>query len=283
MSDNKRQPRTFNLDDLDNAQNDPPELRKPQKSKSITKKPSAKSKVRKPRVVKDAALLQATPDEAAQRANLPALNADGFADSLTPPPPPLVKKRFRWSRILWLGITGLISLGIGLWVDQLIRDLFIRQDWLGWLAVAFAGLLVIAAIAIVFRELMSLRRMAGIDDLRNKASLAIENDDAKSATAVVDSLQELYQNRPDTARGRASLEEHRNQIIDGSDLITLAERDLLKPLDDKARALVMGSAKRVSVVTAVSPRALVDVGYVLVENARLIRRLSELYGGGHPP
>jgi putative membrane protein len=34
----------------------------------------------------------------------------------------------------------------------------------------------------------------------------------------------------------------------------------------------------VSLVTAVSPRALVDIAYVTFEAARLIRRLAELYG-----
>jgi hypothetical protein len=38
-------------------------------------------------------------------------------------------------------------------------------------------------------------------------------------------------------------------------------------------------ARRVSVVTAISPRALVDVLFVLTEILRLIRRLSTLYGG----
>ncbi len=40
----------------------------------------------------------------------------------------------------------------------------------------------------------------------------------------------------------------------------------------------MNAAKRVSLVTAVSPRALVDVGYILFESFKLIRTLSELYG-----
>jgi len=50
-------------------------------------------------------------------------------------------------------------------------------------------------------------------------------------------------------------------------------------LDQKAKTLVMGSARRVSIVTAVSPRALVDIGFVLVENIRLIRQIADLYGG----
>ena len=43
--------------------------------------------------------------------------------------------------------------------------------------------------------------------------------------------------------------------------------------------LILDAAKRVSLVTAVSPRALVDVAYVVFEAGRLIRRLAELYGG----
>src|SRR5690606_13555203 len=53
---------------------------------------------------------------------------------------------------------------------------------------------------------------------------------------------------------------------------------LLAPLDAQAQRLILDAAKRVSVVTAVSPRALVDLAYVLFEASRLIRRLAELYG-----
>ena len=59
----------------------------------------------------------------------------------------------------------------------------------------------------------------------------------------------------------------------------LAESELLLPLDRQARQLVLSSAKRVSLVTAISPRALIDVLFVLAENLRLIRRLATIYGG----
>ena len=39
------------------------------------------------------------------------------------------------------------------------------------------------------------------------------------------------------------------------------------------------AAKRVAAVTAISPRAAVDIVYVLWESVRLIRRLATLYGG----
>jgi putative membrane protein len=43
--------------------------------------------------------------------------------------------------------------------------------------------------------------------------------------------------------------------------------------------LILNSSKRVSVVTAVSPRAVVDLAYVLFEVTRLVRAMAELYGG----
>src|SRR5690606_15068601 len=57
------------------------------------------------------------------------------------------------------------------------------------------------------------------------------------------------------------------------------ERELLAPIDARARKLVLDAAKRVSLVTALSPRAFLDIAYVMFESARLLRRLSALYCG----
>jgi putative membrane protein len=62
-------------------------------------------------------------------------------------------------------------------------------------------------------------------------------------------------------------------------MIKLAERELMSPLDMEARRLVSVAAQRVSVVTAVSPRAAIDVLFVLAAALRLIRQLARLYGG----
>ena len=72
---------------------------------------------------------------------------------------------------------------------------------------------------------------------------------------------------------------HTDDIIDGADMIKLAERELMTPLDQEARRLVSSAAQRVSVVTAVSPRAVIDVLFVFVAALRMIRQLARLYGG----
>ncbi|MEP3277313.1 MAG: TIGR01620 family protein [Stappiaceae bacterium] len=204
----------------------------------------------------------------------PALEGDPAAETIAP-----VSNGLRWGRFLWIGLGGLVSLAFGLAIDQLIRDLFARTDWLGWAGLGLVGLAGIGLVGLIIRELYGLARLAKIDRLRGKFEVAAEKDDAGAAKGAIRELTSLYQDRPETAKGRAALAAHEGEIIDGRDLVSLAERDLLLPLDAKARRLVLESAKRVSVVTAVSPRAIVDLLFVLVSNLRLLRQLSALYGG----
>ena len=274
MSDTKRRaPRSFSVAP------EPVEIdvKTTAKPKAVKRKP-VKAAKRVPKTIAKTVELEILPDEAAQRVEV---DDRAIEEQLTPPTPDInsSSKRFRWSRLFWIALTGLVSLAVGLWIDQLIRDLFARTDWLGWVATGLTILLVFTVFALAFREFRAIRRMAKIDRMRITAAEIEASNDMKSANRLVADLDNLYTGRPDTARGRSLLSEHQGEILDGRDLVHLAERDLLQPLDQKARALVMGSAKRVSVVTAVSPRALVDIGFVLFENMRLIRQLSELYGG----
>jgi putative membrane protein len=89
----------------------------------------------------------------------------------------------------------------------------------------------------------------------------------------------FYRRRAETARGRAALARQRKEIIDGRDLIALAETELLLPLDKQANKIVLGAAQRVALVTAISPRALVDLLFVGGQILGLIRRLAVLYDG----
>ena len=74
------------------------------------------------------------------------------------------------------------------------------------------------------------------------------------------------------------MEGHLGDIIDGADLVRLAERELMAPLDSRRAALVTAAATRVSAFTALSPRAAVDMLFVLGTALVVVRRLSLLYG-----
>lgn len=189
------------------------------------------------------------------------------------------RRRWSLSKVL-LGALGiLVSFAIGIWTEDLIRALFTRADWLGWTALGVALIALASFVAIIVRELLALRRLASVQHLRKDAADAAERDDMAAARKAVDALRTIAVGLPETARGRQMLDGLTDDIIDGRNLIRLAETEILRPLDREARALILNASKRVSIVTAISPRALVDIGYVIFESARLIRRLSQLYGG----
>jgi putative membrane protein len=73
--------------------------------------------------------------------------------------------------------------------------------------------------------------------------------------------------------------DHARDVHDAGELLTMADREMVAPLDREARRFITRSAKRVATVTAMSPMALIAVGYVLIENLRLLRSLAALYGG----
>jgi len=214
-------------------------------------------------------------------------NRSGTTILLAPEPEPSLpvataflppQRRFRWGRMFWIALGGLVSLAIGLGIAQLIESLFARSASLGWLGAGLAALTVLALVVVIGREVRSLMKLAAVESLRERAAAVIASDDRDAGRAVLRDLLKLFHNAPAMARSRTNLETHLDEIIDGADLIRLAERELMSPLDREARRLVSAAAKRVSVVTAVSPRAAVDMLFVLISAAQMIRRLAQLYG-----
>jgi putative membrane protein len=167
-------------------------------------------------------------------------------------PPVPARKGFRWGTLFWTSLGGLVVLGTGLGIVSLIDDLFARSEGLGFLGLALTALLVLASIVIAAREIAGLARLASIEDLHRRALGAIAADDRSQADAVVRDLVKLAHDNPHLARARAALRSHGSDIIDGADMVRLAERELMTPLDQEARRLVSAAAQRVSIVTAVS-------------------------------
>jgi len=248
---------------------------RPRRPAAFSLSPDAPEKEpRRPAAFEDAVTL--TPD-----AEDPFIATTAGLPDLVPPVATPRPRRLTLGRIATGALGLLVSLAVGLWVDALIRDLFSRNDWLGYLALAAAAVAVLALFGLVVRELSGLRGLAAVQDLKRDIADAAASPSPAVGRAIVARLVHLLAARPQTARGRARLAETEGEIIDAAQLVDLAERELMAPLDREARALILGAAKRVSIVTAVSPRALVDLGYVIFESSRLVRAMAELYGG-HP-
>jgi putative membrane protein len=189
------------------------------------------------------------------------------------------RRGFRWGALFWSALGGLVVLGLGLSTARLIEDLFARSEGLGYLGLVFAFAAALALVVVTAREAFGLARLATIEKMHLRAAAALVSDDRAESRVIVQDLLKLAHQNPHLARARAALQGHAEDIIDGADMIRLAERELMTPLDQEARRLVSSAAQRVSIVTAVSPRALIDVLFVFVASLRMIRQLARLYGG----
>jgi putative membrane protein len=245
MSEHSRRPATFKLDDAGVVVMDPDDVSRPARG-----------------------TVQITPE--ADSALLPV-------PVETPMLP--VRRGLRWGAVFWAAVGGLVLLGAGLGVTGLIEDLFARSESLGILGLVFAFAAALALAVVATREALGLARLAAIEKMHLRAAAALASDDRAESRVIVQDLLKIAHQNPQLARARAALQGHAGDIIDGADLIRLAERELMTPLDQEARRLISSAAQRVSIVTAVSPRAVIDVLFVFAASLRLIRQLARLYGG----
>jgi putative membrane protein len=225
----------------------------------------------------DPSLVAETPPEASAPDGL-----EPPAPEEAPARPTLAQLRdrgLRWGMLLVSALLGAACLGVAAWFMRVVSAALTRDDWIGTLT---AGLLFVAAFAalmLVLRELIGIFRVARLNRLRGDVERAIDGQDKKRERSAARRLLDLYAHRVDLAWARKRFEEHARDVHDPGELLALADRELMVPLDIDARRLITRSAKRVSTVTALSPLVFIAVGYVLIENLRLLRALATLYGG----
>lgn len=198
---------------------------------------------------------------------------------VVPPAPPQSSRSRRWGTLLLASLVSLLTLWGGLAITRLIEDLFARSTALGWIAVGIAGLAGFSALAIVAREIWSLARLSRITHIQADAARAINLGDAPSALRAIDGLAAIYGSRADALWGLDQLRQHQADIMEPSDRLRLAELYLVAPRDADAHRIVARAARRVTLLTTVTPAAVLDILFVVAQNLRMLRQLASLYGG----
>lgn len=189
------------------------------------------------------------------------------------------RRRFSWGSLFVAALSGFLALAAGVWVENTIRSLMSQNPALGYAALACAAIATLALLVMLARVLRDILRERKVEALRERAVAALTGGTPDEGRAIAGELVALYKGRAQTAQGRAALQEALPQLFAARDVLTVAERSLLAPLDALATAQIASAARRVSLVTAVSPRALVDVVFVLVACARLLRSIAGIYAG----
>ena len=191
---------------------------------------------------------------------------------------PVRKRGWSLSAFFWSAFSGIVTLAIGLWLDRLIRDLFARWDYLGWAGLALVAIAILSLLFFVARELLALRRLSHLDHLRAKVEDIYQEGDRKDAQQIANNLLDLYKEQPSLFRARQTLKQDLPHLFDREDILAQTEQILMPPIDRLVTHRVHQAAKRVAVVTALSPRALFDIVVVLVETIRMVRFIAESYG-----
>lgn len=207
------------------------------------------------------------------------LDQNDGSESQTTRAPVSLSHGIRWGALLLSAMVGLASLAASVSFARFVSQALARNDWVGWTSTVLASVAGFAALVILARELFGLLRLARLGRLRRDADAALISKDKKLEQSAVRDLRALFAGRRDLRWGLARLAEHESDVRDAGDLLRLADREMLAPLDAQARRLILASAKRVSTVTALSPMVWIGMGYVLVENLRMLRALASLYGG----
>lgn len=190
-----------------------------------------------------------------------------------------LNRGIRWGSIMLSAMLALASLAAGLWFTRFVSVALERQDWIGYLATGLMAIVVVALLVITLRELLGFSRLARLSRLRKSVAELIETPDIQKERRAVGLLARHYRGRPDMTWGLSRLADHKDDVLESGELLRLADRELIAPLDLEARGVILKSAKRVATVTALSPILWVAVAYVLVENVRMFRAIATLYGG----
>jgi putative membrane protein len=204
-----------------------------------------------------------------------------FTEKLVPDADPSAPKpRTSWlSRAFWSAVGFLVSLFLVDAIWSLVLSLGQKSPLAGQLGLALVAIIALIALFWLGRELRAILRLRAVRQLREQCRAAADSPTEANVRKVVAALVAFYENDAGSAAGRAEIERSNAEIHDPATRLAMAERALMRPKDEAARRAVAQAAQRVSVVTAVSPRALVDVLFVFAQSIALIRSLSAIYGG----
>lgn len=183
-----------------------------------------------------------------------------------------------WSSLFFTSLVGLIIISLGIWMTDLVTGLIAREDGIGWASIILLSLFLLATFVMALREIYGLIRLRKASYLRDAFVTAHQQNDKDLAQKSVEELKTLLSQQQETLWGLARLQDYQRDILTAEELLILTEREVIQPIDIKAQTVIAKTAQRISVITAISPIALVDVFAVAYLNLKMIHQIAALYG-----
>jgi putative membrane protein len=197
-----------------------------------------------------------------------------------PPPataaPPRGSSRV-WGRLAWGGILAALAAVAIDTVDRLAAR--IETDPLtGWPLAVLIAMVGVAAVTLLGRELIQLRRLQHRASLRDEGLRLAASDLHGRAPALVDEITHGLPVDPRVGEAIANYRRQGDDALADGERMRLFERNVLVPLDDRAYRLVLESARDIGLLTAISPYGLLDGLLVIWRTTLMVRAVARLYG-----
>ena len=221
---------------------------------------------------------QAFEGDAAEKFAPVALDADGEQEGQAEATveAALRPKRSLWRKMVTAGLTlfgaSVVAQGV-----QWTVNAWQTQDWAA-LGGCVAGALIVGAgvgsVATEWRRLWRLRQRA---QERDEARTLMQSHGVGKARAFCEGLARqagLDQSHPALQRWYAAIHETQSD----REVVSLYAHLVQPVLDAQVRREISRSAAESTLMIAVSPLALVDMGFIAWRNLRLINRIANLYG-----
>jgi putative membrane protein len=177
-----------------------------------------------------------------------------------------------------LGGGAFLAALLGLEAYDFLVDLYERSSLLG---TGFSVLLALAAtgaVGYVGSEILSLRKLARLGDLRVDASHLYGSQVHGQADALLDSVERVYRDRLDLEGPIQAFHAQASDALNDGERVQLFAASVLAPLDKRAYQLVKVGARDIGALTALSPLGLLDGLIVLGRTLAMLRAIARLYG-----
>lgn len=188
------------------------------------------------------------------------------------------KHRRPWLK-LFLGASAVFAIGVvGLDAYDYAVSLFERSIWLGGGFSTLLALALIGAFGVIGREILSLRRLAKVDDLRITGERLMTSEAHGQAEDFLRQVEKLYRDRTELDQPIWRFHDQASDALNDRERLELFASTVFQPIDQEAYRIVKRSGRDIGVLTALAPIGALDSLIVMVRTVTMMRSIARLYG-----
>nr|CRH04476.1 conserved membrane protein of unknown function [Candidatus Magnetococcus massalia] len=130
----------------------------------------------------------------------------------------------------------------------------------------------------VYREWRLYHKQAQVDRWRQATTTMMQQTSSGGAVPLLDEITLLYKDRTGMGQGLESYQEASSSCLTDGEMVRLYSHRVMDRVDQEAYSIVMRQAATTTLMTTISPIALLDAAIFLWRNLTMIREVAVCYG-----